>query len=190
MPNAAARPAGSIASRITLRDPDTRIRRLTAADDAFCRALFHEHRAVQFAPLGLSGTLLQTMLDQQYQAQRIAYAQRFPDAEHGIIEQAGAAVGRLIVALGQPPDDSHDGAASPQGCTLHLVDITIAWAARRRGIGRDVIEGLARAGPALGATRFTLFVLQTNEAAQRLYERLGFIASGDGGHILMVRKLP
>ena len=187
MPDAAARPAGSIASRLTLCDPDTRIRHHTAADEGFCRALFHEHRAGQFAPLGLSGGLLGAMLDQQYQAQRIAYAQRFPDAEHCIIAHAGADIGQLIVALGKSPDES---AALPLGRTLHLVDITIAAVARRCGIGSDVIDSLARAGPALGATRVTLFVLQTNQAAQRLYERLGFVASADGGHVLMVRNLP
>jgi ribosomal protein S18 acetylase RimI-like enzyme len=189
MPNAAPLAAGAIAGQLSLTHPDSRIRRLTAADDAFCRALFRAHRGAEFAPLGLGEAALVSMLDQQFQAQRVAYDRRFPGAEPFIIEHAGADVGRLIVTLDQSPA-SPDGAVPQPQATLHLVDITIAAAARNRGIGSDVMASLVRAGHGLGATRFTLFVLQTNEAALRLYQRLGFVAAADAGHIRMVRRLP
>jgi ribosomal protein S18 acetylase RimI-like enzyme len=185
------RHAGPIVGLLSLTDPQTHIRRLTAADEAFCRALFHEQRAAQFAPLGLSKTVLHAMLDQQFEAQRIAYARQFPDAEQFIIEYAGADVGRVILAQRQRPEalsDSHTPLPA-EVSTLHLVDITIVAAARCRGIGSDVIGSVARAAHALGATRFTLSVLQTNDAAQRLYERLGFVTATDGVHIAMVRHL-
>jgi len=180
MPDTAPRPSDVIADRLVLTDPHSRIRRHTAADDAFCRTLFHEQRAPLFAALGLGDEALRMWLDQQYQAQRTSFAQRFPVAETCIVECAGAAVGRLVVTLGQPPE----------GTTLHLVDITLAAAARNRGIGSDVIESLARTGHALCATRFTLLVLRSNEAALRLYQRLGFVATVDGTHVLMIRQLP
>ncbi|MDB5656937.1 MAG: GCN5-related N-acetyltransferase [Tardiphaga sp.] len=193
MANASPHPTGPLATRLSLDHADTQICQFAATDDAFCRALFHEHRADQFAPLGLRDDLLRAMLDQQFQAQRIAYAQRFPDAEQFLIQHAGTNVGRLMLAL-QRPAASPDGAAPqpPGSPTLHLIDITIAAAARNRGIGSEVVESLARVGHAIGATRFTLFVLQTNHAARRLYERLGFaaVAAADGVHIPMVRNLP
>ena len=175
---------GSFAGGLWPGDPATRIRPFTPADDAFCRALFHEERAGQFAPLGLSNAVLAAMLDQQFDTQRMAYASRFPGAESFIIAHAGADVGRLIVTVEPtaPP--------SPVGHTIHLIDITIAAAARGRGIGSDIVESLVRAGHAAGASRMTLMVLQSNHAARRLYERLGFVARTDSVHMLMIRDLP
>ena len=63
---------------------------------------------------------------------------------------------------------------------------------RGRGIGTDVIESLARAASAVGATRLTLSVLRANDRAGRLYARLGFTAiaaDAGAGHVLMVRPL-
>lgn len=191
IPYGAQTPAVPIVGQLSLTDPDSCTRRFTAADDAFCRALFHEHHAAEFAPLGLSNSGLHAMLNQQFDAQRFGYARQFPDAEQCIVVHAGSDVGRVIMTMqrSQPVLPEADAKRSLSGGTLHLIDITIAAAARRRGIGSDVIESLSRAAHALGATRFTLFVLQTNGAARRLYERLGFVATSDGVYIEMVRHL-
>lgn len=185
------RPAKSIADLLSCTDPVCHIRQLTAADETFCRSLFFEHRAAEFAPLGPSENVLHALLDQQFEAQRIGYARQFPDAEHFIVVHAGIDVGRVILSLQRSPPvlPEADAKQSQQGVTLHLIDIIIAAAARRRGIGSDVIDSLARAAHALGATRFTLSVLQTNDAARRLYERLGFVTADDGVHVAMVRHL-
>lgn len=192
MRNAAQRSSHAIAGQILLADPDTQIRCATAADDRFCRALFHEQRAEQFAPLGLGDEMLRRLLDQQYHAQSTNYARQFPDAAALIVEHVGSDVGRLIVALRRRPSEPADSGAQlpPDGTDLHLVDIIIAASARNRGIGGDVVAGLARAGHAIGATQFSLLVLQTNLAAQRLYQRLGFAKAADRGvYIEMVRPL-
>lgn len=191
MPTIAPTPPTPIADLLACSDPACHLRRLTAADEPFCRSLFHEHRAAPFAPLGLSDEILRAMLDQQFGAQRIGYARQFPDAEHFIIAHAGVDVGRLILTLQRSPAGSPEADAkpSPHGVTLHLIDILIAAAARRRGIGSEIIEMLARAAPAFGATRFSLSVLQSNDAARRLYERLGFVTIEDGVHITMMRPL-
>ena len=181
--------ADSLACTTSLTDPVSRIRRLEAADESFVRELFQGERAAQFAPLGLSDAMLGALLDQQYHAQRAAYAHRFPDAGHFIIEHAGAGVGRLIVTFADAPEVPEAHARSP-GHVLHLVDIVLAAAWRNRGIGSDVIDSLARAGEAVGAVCFTLLVLQTNHAARRLYERLGFRALAEGVYVFMERKLP
>lgn len=195
---AAPPPPDTIVGRLAPNDPATIVRPLAAADEPFCRALFDEDRRAQFAPLDV-GDLMRTLLDQQFRARQIGYARAFPGAEHGVIEHAGAAVGRLIVdfARGAPPSAGSGETASapavsfaPAKRAVHLIDIVIAAAARGRGIGTDVISSLADAALAAGATRLTLSVLQTNVRARRLYERLGFVAAVAGSHIAMVKPLP
>jgi ribosomal protein S18 acetylase RimI-like enzyme len=191
MPTIAPTPPTPIADLLACTDPACHLRRLTAADEPFCRSLFHEHRAAPFAPLDLSEDILRSMLDQQFEAQRIGYARQFPDAEHLIIAHGGVDVGRLILTLQRSPAGPSEADAKPSlpGVTLHLIDILIAAAERRRGIGSEIIEELARAARELGATRFTLSVLQGNDAARRLYERLGFVTIEDGVHVTMIRHL-
>lgn len=203
MDAAAPRPPDTIVAivgRLAPNNPATIVRPLAAADEPFCRALFDEDRRAQFAPLDV-GDLVQALLDQQFRARQVGYARAFPGAEHGVIEHAGVAVGRLIVdfARGAPPSAASDETASsplassaPAVRAVHLIDIVIAAAARGHGIGTDVISSLAHAALALGATRLTLSVLQTNDRARRLYERLGFVAAAAvaGSHIVMVKPLP
>jgi ribosomal protein S18 acetylase RimI-like enzyme len=57
----------------------------------------------------------------------------------------------------------------------HLARLAIAPAARGRGLGGTLVRELCRIGSAgLGVDTYSLFVLQGNERAIRLYERLGF----------------
>lgn len=61
---------------------------------------------------------------------------------------------------------------------VHLLDITIASAARRRGIARRLLGWLATAAVADGATAMTLEVRHSNTGAQALYLGLGFVDHG------------
>jgi ribosomal protein S18 acetylase RimI-like enzyme len=167
----------SIAGLLVFDRPDITVRPITASDQAFCRALFHEDRSAGFAGLNLADGLLNTLLDQQFHAQQSAYHQAFPDADHVIIADAGVAVGQLMTAF----CDSQ---------TLHVIDILLSVSARGRGVGTDVLNSLAHAAIAKGATRLSLSVLHHNEAARRLYERLGFRGVADDGvRIAMIRQL-
>lgn len=167
----------SIIGLLVFCRPDITVRPITASDQAFCRALFHEDRNAGFAGLNLADGLLNTLLDQQFRAQQSAYHQAFPDADHVIIAYAGVTVGQLMTAF----CDSQ---------TLHVIDILLSASARGRGIGTDVLDSLAHAAIAKGATRLSLSVLRHNEAARRLYERLGFRAMADDGvRIAMVKQL-
>jgi len=181
MGNAAALPPGRLSGRVAPRNPDTALRPLTAADEAFARKLFQEERGAQFAPLGLNGAMLTALLDQQYRAQQAGYRAAFPQAERFVIEHRGKAAGQLMTALVESAGE----------LTLHLIDITVSTDARGRGIGIDVVAALEQAACASGAIRFQLAVLDGNEAARRLYQRLGFIAvdAGAGSHIGMVKAL-
>jgi ribosomal protein S18 acetylase RimI-like enzyme len=192
---ARSRRLDSIAEHMVFSDPATAIRPHDPADDAFHRLLFHDVRGPDFASLGLSDQMLATLLDQQFRAQQFGYAQTFPDAEHLVIEHAGAAVGRLTVAVvASPPAGEQTSPAIVEHVrkadrTLHLVDIAILSAARGRGIGTDALECLERAAQAIGARRIALSVLQSNDRARSLYERLGFVATAGGAHLHMTKRL-
>lgn len=169
---------GPIAIALGPFDSRGLLRPATIADTPFVRALFHADRAPQFA--GVPQPLLATLLDQQLRAQQIGYRQAFPDAEHLIVIGDGHAVGRIIVACAGEGDRR----------ALHIVDILMIPEARGRGLGTEILTALGRTAVALGATSMRLAVLATNLRARQLYDRLGFVATGDDGvRIAMARSL-
>jgi ribosomal-protein-alanine N-acetyltransferase len=61
---------------------------------------------------------------------------------------------------------------------LHVNNLAVAHAHRRRGIATALMTFVLNEGARLGAHRATLEVRRSNEAARRLYEQLGFVAAG------------
>jgi ribosomal-protein-alanine acetyltransferase len=57
---------------------------------------------------------------------------------------------------------------------IHLLNVAVEPAARRGGIGRALVEDLLAYARANAAAKVLLEVRASNEAAIRLYERLGF----------------
>jgi ribosomal protein S18 acetylase RimI-like enzyme len=169
----------AVASRIVAADSGLAIRRATPDDASFLRTLFHDANAAGLVGIGLSGAMLELVVDQQFRAQQAGYRNAYPEAAYLLIEQAGASVGRLTLSLDTPASDR----------TLRLVDIAVSAAARGQGIGTQVIWGLAGAARESGATRLTLSVMSTNTRALGLYQRLGFVARDVGLHIEMVKAL-
>lgn len=115
------------------------------------------------------------MLEQQYRAQTAGHAARFPAATTLIILSQDQPVGRLVLASGDR--------------RWRVVDIVLLPAARRKGIGTDILEAVARLAREAGASELTLSVLSTNVAARRLYARLGFTDGGDEPYLEMTRRL-
>jgi ribosomal protein S18 acetylase RimI-like enzyme len=58
--------------------------------------------------------------------------------------------------------------------TAHLAQVAVDPAARRHGLGRQLVESAAAAARARGFTRLTLFVAAGNARALGLYDQLGF----------------
>lgn len=58
--------------------------------------------------------------------------------------------------------------------TLHVLDLHIDAAQRRRGYAGDALRALEKHAAALGAVDITLHVFGQNVAAQALYAKLGF----------------
>jgi ribosomal protein S18 acetylase RimI-like enzyme len=169
------RPLVDLAARIVPRDPATHVRLAVPADQPFVRHLYKSSRAVEFAATGLPATALEALLDQQFQAQARGYASQFSDAVTLIIVRNNEPVGRLILC----------GHLS----RWHIVDIMLLPEARGSRIGTDVIEAVAEAARRDGARELTLSVLSTNDAARKLYARLGFQERQAGVHIAMSRTL-
>jgi ribosomal protein S18 acetylase RimI-like enzyme len=161
------------AAGIVPRYPLTQLRPAAIGDEPFLRALFKTVRSGDFA--GLPPATLDVLLEQQYHAQDKGYAAQFPDAISLIVLHRDEPVGRLMLVAGER--------------CRHVIDIMLLPSARGRGIGTDLIDAIARGAAAAGAREITLSVQFNNTAARRLYERLGFVATGDGVHIPMAKPL-
>ena len=61
---------------------------------------------------------------------------------------------------------------------LHINNLAVTPASRGAGAGTALLHAVLREGARMGARRATLEVRQSNEAARRLYERLGFSVAG------------
>jgi ribosomal protein S18 acetylase RimI-like enzyme len=156
------------------RDPTTRVRLATPADDPFVRRLYKNSRASEFAAAALPPAALDSLLDQQFFAQARAYATQFPEAVPLIIIHDDKPIGRLILQARKP--------------SWRIVDIVLLPEARGHGVGADMMEAVAWAARNAGAAALDLSVLATNVAARRLYARLGFEPRDSGVHISMTRR--
>lgn len=109
--------------------------------------------------------------------------QRHPTT-HVFLAWAGAeAVGLAVCFLG-----FSTFAARP---LLNVHDLAVLASYRRRGIGRLLLEHVARAGQALGCCKLTLEVRADNQPAQRLYEEVGFANAatyGSGVRVWFLEK--
>ena len=61
---------------------------------------------------------------------------------------------------------------------LHINNLAVAPDHRGAGAGSALLTAVLREGARLGARRATLEVRRSNEAARRLYERMGFTVAG------------
>jgi ribosomal protein S18 acetylase RimI-like enzyme len=134
------------------------LRPVGAGDMAFLSALYATTRAEELALTGWPEATKSLFVVHQFTAQHASYLAEFPDAERLIVEQGGAAVGRLYVDAGQH--------------ALHLIDITLLPPHCGKGWGAALIADLQDVARER-ATPMTLSVISTN-LARRLYVRLGF----------------
>ena len=140
-------------------------RRATAADEPLLFRLFATEKAQEFAPLGLSPEQLQPLLEMQYRARQMGYAQTNPAAVDSILcLEDGTPIGRCL--------------AERQRDCYRTIDIAVLPKHRHRGIATWALRQMQQIA-AFESVPLRLRVVKENPA-QRLYERLGFIkASAD-----------
>ena len=132
------------------------------ADAAFRLALFRTSRGPGWDNVPLPAELLDRIMEQQFRVQTQGYRTAYPEARLEIVTVGEALVGRL--ATDRRPD------------ALHLIDIALTPEHRGQGLGEAILRRLMDEAAAL-AVPLTLQVAQDNLAAQRLYRRLGFVAT-------------
>lgn len=134
----------------------TGVRMATAADASRIAPLFDDYR--QFYGLPSDPPLAQ-----RYLAERLALGE-------SVVLVAETADGTPLGFVQMYPTFSSLRAAR----VFVLYDLYVEPAARRRGVARRLMEAAVTQARAAGAAALTLQTAQTNTAAQRLYESLGW----------------
>jgi ribosomal protein S18 acetylase RimI-like enzyme len=141
-------------------------------DEEFLLALYRSTREDELALTGWDEPQRAAFVRMQFLAQRQHYQAAYPDAAHEIVVRDGRAIGRRLVAR-----DAEQ---------ILLVDVALLPEHRGAGIGDRLVRELIGEGETRGVP-VRLHVLRGNPAI-RLYERLGFVVTGESGlHLLMER---
>jgi ribosomal protein S18 acetylase RimI-like enzyme len=149
------------------------LRLVRPEDQDFLFKLYASTRAQEIAAFGWPVAQQEAFLRMQFMAQQRSYESAYPQAEHQIVEQGGAPIGRIMVHREKD--------------FARLVDIALLTEYCGKGIGSGLISALMEQCAGDGAT-LKLQVRQANPAV-RLYERLGFIRAGeDAMYIQMERR--
>jgi len=139
------------------------LRPLRSDDEEFLFQLYASTRESEFAALGWNRAQMEPLLRMQFKAQRHWYETAYPGSDQQIAVIDGAPAGRIIV---------HRTAD-----TVVLVDIALMPEHRGKGIGEMLLRDLLEES-ASRRLPVRLQVLKNNPAAH-LYERLGFVKTGE-----------
>jgi ribosomal protein S18 acetylase RimI-like enzyme len=131
-------------------------------DEEFLFRLYTSTRESEFAALGWNHAQMEPLLRMQFTAQRHWYETAYPGSDQQIAVIDGAPAGRIIV---------HRTADA-----VVLVDIALLPEHRGKGIGEMLLRDLLEES-ASRRLPVRLQVLKNNPAAH-LYERLGFVKTG------------
>lgn len=150
------------------------LRPVVESDAQFLFEVYASTRRDEVAAWGWDALQQDAFLKMQFNMQRRAYEMQYPQAAHDIILRDDKPVGRLYVYR------SNAG--------IQLTDISLLPEHRGQGIGAALIKGLLEEGD---RTRqpVQLQVLKNNPAA-RLYERLGFIKTGENEFYFQMERPP
>lgn len=132
------------------------------ADADFEHALYASTRD-DLRPLGPE--VFDGLVGMQFRAQSMSIKLEHPDAEHKIVLVENLPVGRLVI----------DGAVDP----IEVIDVALLPQYRGQGIGTSVLRGVLAQADRMG--RAIMLHVEKQSRAVRLYERLGFVISGDVG---------
>lgn len=143
-------------------------------DDEFLFRLYASTRLHEIAAFGWPEAQQEAFLRMQFNAQKRWYEMSYGRADHQIIEQDGAAIGRLMVLR--------------ETASVLLVDIALLPEFRKQGIGGELLRELI-----MECDQQQLPIrlqVQKINPAQRLYGRLGFKKTGEDQMYFQMEKLP
>jgi GNAT superfamily N-acetyltransferase len=138
----------------------------TADDESLLLAVYGSTRMEELALTNWDPAQRDAFVKMQYSAQQSHYREHYPEGEHLIILVNDVAVGRLYIA--EIADQ------------IRILDITVLPQHRRLGIGTPIIKELMTEAAAIGKP-LRIYVESFNPSL-RLFERLGFVKSGESGY--------
>jgi GNAT superfamily N-acetyltransferase len=145
-------------------------RPVNTADEPFLRCLYASSHADQLRDTGWAPSRCRTFLDEQFDFQQRRFLERHPEALFLLLVLDGQPIGRL----------SWQGTAE----RMTLIDLCLAPAWRRRGVGGRVLGWLAEAADRRGLP-IGLHIAR-DSAACRLARRFGFSDDASDGASLCV----
>ncbi|MDQ0301112.1 GNAT family N-acetyltransferase [Ancylobacter polymorphus] len=157
----------SLADGIVLREE-------TPADMPFLAGLYTGARGPTFDGEGWPEEQRRAFFAEQYRRQVAHYTRNHAGAALLIIERHDVPIGRLYLHRG--PQDHR------------IIDFSLIPEARNRGYGGIVLDWASAEAAALGCS--TSIQVGKNDPARRLYERKGFIRTGDSGPYWLLTRSP
>lgn len=162
------------ASPWTTSPPGLQLRAATPDDTDLLRAIYTSTRADELAQTDWSEEQKAQFCRMQFEAQDTHYRAHYPGARFLIIEEHGAAAGRLYLADWEKE--------------TRIMDLALLPAHRNRGIGTALLRHLQDSARAAGRA-LSIHVERFNPAL-RLYQRLGFSMREDKGVYLLMEWRP
>lgn len=138
------------------------LRPASPIDSEFLLRVYASTREEEMDAWGWSAAQQSSFIRMQYEVRKRSYATAYPSAEFSVILLDNVPAGSMIIFRG--------------ASEIRLLDIALLPEFRGRGVGRDLIGRLISEA-ARSKLPVRLSVLLGNKAA-RLYERLGFVATG------------
>ncbi len=158
----------------SLRADGMALRPATVPDLPFLRTLYALTRAAELDAVGWPRQAREHFVASQFALQHRHYMSHFPRGPFLVVERHGAPVGRLYL---------HTEAED-----LLIVDITLRTECRGQGFGSALLKAVIDQASAQGRG-VRLHVDLRNDAAHRLYLRLGFVQTGiEGAYRCMHRE--
>ena len=144
-----------------------RIRRLAA--DEWARLREVRLRALADAPTAFGSTLAQERArPEEFWRERALRGSLGIESVNFVADDGGERLRGLTTGVHESPTHEH----------VHLYAMWVDPLARRSGVGRALVDAVCEWARERGAKRVRLGVTVTNEAAIRLYESCGFVATG------------
>jgi ribosomal protein S18 acetylase RimI-like enzyme len=138
-------------------------------------AAYGSTRELELAVVPWTAEQKAAFIRMQFNAQKLDYQTRFPEAVHSIIEVDGEPAGRFYMAR--------------LADSLRILDITILPHKRSAGIGTRIIRDLMEEAKA--SDKAVRIYVESFNPSLHLFERLGFAPVEErGAHLLMEWKNP
>lgn len=142
------------------------LRPVTDEDEAFLVSVYYSTRAAELSQVEWAAGQREQFIKSQFEAQRLQYTARFPDAEYNVILFDDQRAGRIWIGRDEEQ--------------IRLLDIALLPEFQNRGAGTLLLNRLIHKAVLAGKPlRHMVFVL--NDNADRFYERLGFVIIEDLG---------